>query len=112
MALGRTGYYVVCGAISMTESEPLCNRHRSVRFLRPFDDHMKNLYQQIDNAVYSALIRCDKKGVGLACCMPEQQCSFQAQGFDNRDVVICKAVRIRLVIGEHFEQHDVMEETK
>jgi len=79
----------------------------SVRSQRDFIEHMATLFQTIDTAVYSAQILCDNKGHRGSVCLNKDEpvCSFRSEWIGS--ISICKLHSIRMLLGEHFEQHDI-----
>lgn len=66
-------------------------------------DLMNKYHGQVDNALYAAYIAC--KTTGFYCEKVDVVCPWRMPTFNGP---LCNLVRLREILGEHVEQHDLV----
>ena len=80
----------------------------SARHLQRWEDTMAKYHGQIEFFIYASEIHCPTTNRGSICHHKEKVCPFKAKFTTGLDV--CRLRSIRVLIGDHIKQDDVVRE--
>lgn len=71
---------------------------------------MAKYFGEIDRLTYAAEIACPTTDRGSICQNKKLVCPFKAKMFANGELYVCKLRSLRVLIGDHIRQDDVVRE--
>jgi hypothetical protein len=80
----------------------------SVRHLQRVEDTMAKYHGQLDFYIYAAEIACPTTDRGSICQNKKLKCPFKSLMFANGELYVCRLRSMRVLMGEHVKQDDVV----